>query len=230
MLRQGATTERFTVTIVRDKIDLEERSAKLRFEEFPRGDQSFKLAIIELPSFYGDRNPSKRQSSRDLRQLLAEVKREKVDGLLLDLSRNGGGLLETAVEIAGFFIPDGGVVAVKGTEGEVHVMNDPDDGLLYDGPMVVLTSRVSASASEIVAGALKDYRRAVLVGDDHTFGKGTVQSMVPLPPGLGAHPHPNTPQKPALVCERFGSKQSRHYCVKCPQRNFKVTIWLKTFR
>ncbi|MCZ6782947.1 MAG: carboxy terminal-processing peptidase [Proteobacteria bacterium] len=186
MLRQGATTERFTVTIVRDKIDLEERSAKLRFEEFPRGDQSFKLAIIELPSFYGDRNPSKRQSSRDLRQLLAEVKREKVDGLLLDLSRNGGGLLETAVEIAGFFIPDGGVVAVKGTEGEVHVMNDPDDGLLYDGPMVVLTSRVSASASEIVAGALKDYRRAVLVGDDHTFGKGTVQSMVPLPPGLGA--------------------------------------------
>ena len=186
ILRQEEATERFTVTIVRDKIDLEERSARLRFEEVEKGDDTVKLAVIELPSFYGDRNPSKRQSSRDLRKLLAEVRREKADGLLLDLSRNGGGLLETAVEIAGFFIKQGGVVAVKGTEGEVQVLGDPDDGILYDGPMVVLTSRVSASASEIVAGALKDYGRAVVVGDDHTFGKGTVQSMVPLRPGLGA--------------------------------------------
>jgi carboxyl-terminal processing protease len=186
VLRQADPAQRFTVTIVRDKIDLEERSAKLRFEERKRGDKTYKLAVIDLPSFYGDRNPAKRQSSRDLRKLLAKVRESGADGLLLDLSRNGGGLLETAVEIAGFFIEDGGVVAVKGTDADVNVLDDPDDSVLYDGPMVVLISRVSASASEIVAGAMKDYHRALIVGDDHTFGKGTVQSMVPLPPGLGA--------------------------------------------
>jgi len=186
VLRQGDTTERFQVTIVRDKIDLEEQAAKLRFEQVPLGDETFKLAILELPSFYGGRNPTDRQSSRDVRNLLERVKEEKADGLLLDLSRNGGGLLENSVEIAGFFIDEGGVVAVKDTLAKVQVLKDPDDGILYDGPMVLLTSRVSASASEIVAGAMKDYRRAVLVGDDHTFGKGTVQSMVPLPSGLGA--------------------------------------------
>jgi carboxyl-terminal processing protease len=185
ILRQEETTERRTVTIVRDKINLEERSASLRFEEAKHGELSFKLAVIELPSFYGDRNPTKRQSSRDLKNLLTRVREEKADGLLLDLSRNGGGLLETAVDIAGFFIEEGDVVAVKGTGAEAQMMRDSDDSILFDGPMVVLISRVSASASEIVAGALKDYRRAVLVGDDHTFGKGTVQSMVPLPPGLG---------------------------------------------
>jgi carboxyl-terminal processing protease len=186
VLRQADVTETLTVTIVRDKIDLEERSAKLRFEEVGEGDDALKLAVIELPSFYGDRNPTKRQSSRDLRNLLKEVKKAKADGLLLDLSRNGGGLLDTAVEIAGFFIDEGGVVAVKGTDSGVQILRDRDEAVLYDGPMVVLTSRISASASEIVAGALKDYRRAVIVGDDHTFGKGTVQSIVPLPPGLGA--------------------------------------------
>jgi carboxyl-terminal processing protease len=186
VLRQADVTQTLTVTIVRDKIDLEERSAKLRFEEIGEGDEALKLAVIELPSFYGDRNPTKRQSSRDLRNLLKKVKKSGADGLLLDLSRNGGGLLDTAVEIAGFFIDEGGVVAVKGTDSGVQILRDRDESVLYDGPMVVLTSRVSASASEIVAGALKDYRRAVIVGDDHTFGKGTVQSIVPLPPGLGA--------------------------------------------
>lgn len=186
VLRQLENAETLTVTIVRDKINLEERSAKLRFETVQRGDKKLKLAVIDLPSFYGDRNPAKRQSSRDLRNLLAEVREAKADGLLLDLSRNGGGLLETAVEITGFFIEEGGVVAVKGTDSGVQVLRDTDDSILYDGPMVILTSRVSASASEIVAGAMKDYRRAIVVGDDHTFGKGTVQSMVPLPPGLGA--------------------------------------------
>ncbi|MGH0036746.1 MAG: S41 family peptidase [Myxococcota bacterium] len=186
VLRQAEVTETLSVTIVRDKIDLEERSAKLTFEEVGEGDDALKLAIIELPSFYGDRNPTKRQSSRDLRKLLEEVEKSGADGLLLDLSRNGGGLLDTAVEIAGFFIDEGGVVAVKGTDSGVQILRDRDEDVLYDGPMVVLTSRISASASEIVAGALKDYQRAVIVGDDHTFGKGTVQSIVPLPPGLGA--------------------------------------------
>ncbi len=186
ILRQREVTETLTVTIVRDKIDLEERSAKLRFEELGEGDDKVKLAVIELPSFYGDRNPTKRQSHKDLKRLLDEVAEARADGLLLDLSRNGGGLLDTAVEIAGFFIDEGGIVAVKGTDSGVTILRDKDDSVVYGGPMVVLTSRISASASEIVAGALKDYRRAVIVGDDHTFGKGTVQSIVPLQPGLGA--------------------------------------------
>ena len=120
-----------------------------------------------------------------MRELLQRVKEEKADGLLLDLSRNGGGLLDDSVEIAGFFIRNGGVVAVKNTFAKVEVYRDPDDSLVYDGPMVLLTSRISASASEIVAGAMKDYGRAIVVGADHTFGKGTVQSMVPLPKDLG---------------------------------------------
>jgi carboxyl-terminal processing protease len=178
--------ERLLVTIVRDKINLESQAASLRVEEVEVSDQKFKLALIELPSFYGDKNPAKRQSSRDIRKLLKEAQQQGVDGVVFDLSRNGGGLLENAVEIAGLFVEDGGVVAVKDTYGKLQVMHDPDDAIVYDGPLVVMTSRVSASASEIVAGAMKDYQRAVLIGDDHTFGKGTVQSMVQLPPGLGA--------------------------------------------
>ena len=192
VLRQDDETKKFTVTIVRDKINLEEQAASLSFEtiEVPGEDgaepQTLKLAVLELPSFYGGRKPSDRQSTRDLRNLLKQVKDEKADGLLLDLSRNGGGLLDNSIEIAGFFIDDGGVVAVKNTFEKLQVLEDPDQGILYEGPMVIYTSRVSASASEIVAGAMKDYRRAVLVGDDHTFGKGTVQSMHPLADGLGA--------------------------------------------
>ena len=178
--------ERLDVAIVRDKINLEEQAASLRIEEVELDGETFRLGLLELPSFYGDKNPAKRQSSRDMRKLLKEAKKKKVDGVLLDLSRNGGGLLENAVEIAGLFVEEGGVVAVKDTYGKLQVMRDPDDAIVYDGPLVVMTSRVSASASEIVAGAMKDYKRALLIGDDHTFGKGTVQSMVQLPPGLGA--------------------------------------------
>ncbi|MEZ4215429.1 MAG: S41 family peptidase [Myxococcota bacterium] len=177
---------RLNVAIVRERIDLEESAASLRVEEIERGDKKLRLGFVDLPSFYGDHNPAKRQSSRDMRKLLKEAKQENLDGLVLDLSRNGGGLLENAVEIAGLFVADGGVVAVKDTYGKLQVMHDPDDAIAWDGPLVVLTSRFSASASEIVAGAMKDYHRALLVGDDHTFGKGTVQSMVRQPPGLGA--------------------------------------------
>jgi carboxyl-terminal processing protease len=187
VLRQGEKAERFTVAIERDTIDLEQQAAKLRFEERQVGERTLKLAVLELPAFYGEtRDPSKRLGSRDVARLLTKVREEKADGLLLDLSRNGGGLLDDAVRISGFFIREGGVVAVKEGDGPRRVLDDPHDGILYDGPMVVLTSRVSASASEILAGALKDYRRAVIVGDDHTFGKGTVQSVVPWRPGAGA--------------------------------------------
>ena len=180
--------ERRRVTIVRDRIDLEQQAAKLDIREIQQGDRVFKLGVLELPSFYGDSDPrTKRQGSRDVRRLLYEAREAEVDGILLDLSRNGGGLLDDAVKITGFFLKEGGVVSVRDTEESNYIHKDPDRGILYSGPLVVLTSRISASASEILAGAMKDYRRAVIVGDDHTFGKGTVQSMIPLGrPDLGA--------------------------------------------
>ena len=186
VLRQTDKTERFRVSIVRDKIDLEEQAAKLRVEEMEVEGRELKLGVLELPSFYGDRDPTKRQGSRDVARLLRQAKRDGVQGLVLDLSRNGGGLLEDAVTISGFFIREGGIVAIGGGGEPERVMNDPNDDVLWTEPLVVLTSRVSASASEILAGAMKDYRRAVVVGDDQTFGKGTVQSVFPLRPGLGA--------------------------------------------
>jgi carboxyl-terminal processing protease len=186
VLRQGATAERFPLTIERDTIDLAEQAAKLRFETRTVDGRDYKLALIELPSFYGDSDPSRRQCTDDLERLLHEVKEAEVDGLLLDLSRNGGGLLEHAVKISGFFLRKGEVVGVENSRGQLQVLSDRDDRILYAGPLVVHTSRVSASASEILAGALKDYKRAVITGDDHTFGKGTVQTVTPLPPGQGA--------------------------------------------
>jgi carboxyl-terminal processing protease len=187
ILRQEENTERFQVAIQRDTIDLMEQAAKLSFETVVEDGRTLKIAVLDLPSFYGDQDPSKRKGSRDVARLLLQAKESKADGLILDLSRNGGGLLEDAVAISGFFISEGGIVAVKESdEKEGRVMPDPDDGILFTGPMVILVSRWSASASEILAGALKDYGRALIVGDDHTFGKGTVQSVFPLRPGLGA--------------------------------------------
>jgi carboxyl-terminal processing protease len=186
VLRKGETTERLQVAIKRDKVTIEDSAATLKFEEVEIGGQKKKLAILDLPTFYGDPDPAKRQSGRDVRELLRQVKAEKADGLLLDLSRNGGGKLESSVEIAGLFIREGGIVAVKDVFSQVQVLEDNDEDIIYDGPLVILTSRITASASEIVAGAMKDYERAVIVGDDHTFGKGTVQSFVHQPGRLGA--------------------------------------------
>jgi len=186
VLRQGATTERFTVRLVRDKINLEEQAAKLRFEDVEVDGRKHKLAILELPSFYGDKETGNRQATDDVVKLLKEAREAGAEGLLLDLSRNGGGLLDYAVKITGFFIGKGGVVAVGDSRQQTQVLDDPDDGIEWSGPLVVLTSRVTASAAEIFAGAVKDYRRGVIVGDDQTFGKGSVQTVAPLPPGLGA--------------------------------------------
>ncbi len=186
VLRQGEKTERFQIEIVRDKIDLTEQAAKLHFEEREVDGRTIKLAVLELPSFYGHADPSERQSSDDVARLLAEVNESGADGLVLDLSRNGGGLLEHAVTISGYFLRRGDVVSIENGRGQRQRLADRDERVLYAGPLVVLTSRASASASEILAGALKDYARAVIVGDDHTFGKGTVQTVQTLPPGQGA--------------------------------------------
>lgn len=188
ILRKTDTTERLEVSIIRDKVTIEDAAATLEIQEVEgEGEgKTRKLAIIDLPTFYGDADPSKRQSGRDVRDLLRQAREKNVDGVLLDLSRNGGGKLDSSREIAGLFIREGGVVAVKNVFSEVQVLRDPADDIVYDGPLVILTSRITASASEIVAGALQDYGRAIIVGDDHTFGKGTVQSYVNQPGRLGA--------------------------------------------
>ncbi len=187
ILREVEKTERFPITLVRDKIDLKERAAKLRFEERQIGERKVKLAVLELSSFYGDASSATdRQCPDDVMKLLDQARRQGAEGLLLDLSTNGGGVLEHAVRISGFFVRSGEIVRIVDSRGQSKPLWDRDDKILWSGPMVVHTSRVSASASEILAGALKDYGRAVITGDDHTFGKGTVQTVSSLPPGLGA--------------------------------------------
>lgn len=184
VLRDGKT---FEAEIVRDKIDIKEQAAKITYETREVNGKKLKIGVIDLPSFYGGgERGAGRSSYEDTRKLLIEAKKNKVDGVVLNLSRNGGGLLEDAVRISGLFIRLGGVVATKNTEGKVEVLSDKDPDIVYEGPLVVLISRFSASASEILAGALKDYKRAVVVGEDHTFGKGTVQVLNPLPLDLGA--------------------------------------------
>jgi carboxyl-terminal processing protease len=203
ILRQADRTDRFDVTITRDKIDMKEQEAKIAYEMRTVNGRPYRFGVIDLPSFYGDEKENK-SSYEDVKSLLAEAGRRPVDGIVLDLSRNGGGLLGEAVRLAGLFLGKGGIVATKdsrervtilangsvapGTKGDKRkVVKFPaeDPRTIYTGPLVVLTSRLSASASEIVAGALKDYRRAVIVGSDHTFGKGSVQEVTPLPWDLG---------------------------------------------
>lgn len=185
ILRQGDKTSNFDVTITRDKIDIKESAAKLTYETKKVGEKTFKVGLIDLPSFYGGGKDG-RSSFTDMKKLVLEASKNKVDGLVLDLSRNGGGLLDDAVRIAGLFIKKGPVVATKSSDEKVDILSDRDEEIAYSGPLLVLTSRLSASASEILAGALKDYHRAVIVGSDHTFGKGTVQVVTDLPSGMGA--------------------------------------------
>jgi carboxyl-terminal processing protease len=186
ILRQGDKVENFKVTLVRDKVDLKDQAAKITYEKRTVDGKSYKLGIIDLPSFYGGGKGEGRSCSQDVKDLLRQAKAAKVDGIILDLSKNGGGLLDQAVQIGGLFIKKGNIVATKSTDGRVEMLDDQDPETQWSGPLVVLTSRLSASASEILAGALKDYHRAVIIGGDHSFGKGTVQVLAPLPDNLGA--------------------------------------------
>lgn len=186
ILRQAEKTDRFEVAILRDKIDIKDQAAKINYETRKVGDKTLKYGIIDLPSFYGEGRAGKRSSATDVKKLLEEAKTQKVDGIVLNLSRNGGGLLSDAVDISGLFLKKGGIVATQDTKRRVEVIADRESDTVYSGPLVVLTSRLSASASEILAGALKDYKRAVIIGGDHTFGKGTVQVVNPFPGDLGA--------------------------------------------
>jgi carboxyl-terminal processing protease len=176
-----------TVALMREEIKLEDKEARAKIIEVPteKGDVT-KLAVLDLPSFYEDmegRNgPNHKSTTEDVALLLKKLKRENISGLILDLRQNGGGSLDEAINLTGLFIKKGPVVQVKDAAGKISLGSDKASSALYEGPMIVLTSRFSASASEILAGALQDYERALVVGDSSTFGKGTVQSVLELAP------------------------------------------------
>lgn len=178
----------FTVSLVRDQIKLEDDAASLLTETRTVDGKKRTFGIINLPSFYNDGKRGGRSAHSDVRKVIEEAKKKKVDGLVLDLSMNGGGSLDDAVRIAGLFIKTGNVVKQSTKDdpkGLKSTLADNDPAVNWTGPLVILVSRVSASASEIVAGALQDYGRAVVVGADHTFGKGTVQTVIDIPPYSG---------------------------------------------
>ena len=176
---------RKTVTIVRDEVKLEDQQAKARIVDWPQTNgPTLRLGVINLPAFYGGfgqktgTTPS--SATADVAKLIRKLETEHIQGLVLDLRQNGGGSLEEAITLTGLFIHDGPVVQTREPDGRMNVDSDTDSAELYDGPLIVLTSRFSASASEILAGALQDYGRALIVGDESTFGKGTVQTVIPL--------------------------------------------------
>ena len=178
-------SELHTVKIVREKIKLEDSAAHgAIFEEGEKPDGSpNKIGVIELPSFYadmGDGGPGGRRTTTDVKKILDDFNKKEVDAVVLDLRRNGGGSLREAIDCTGLFIDLGPVVQVKNPYGEIEKLNDEDSGMAWDKPLVVLTSKFSASASEILAGAVQDYNRGLVVGDTTTHGKGTVQSLVNL--------------------------------------------------
>ncbi|SCX80050.1 carboxyl-terminal processing protease [Pseudomonas flexibilis] len=173
------------VTLTREAVKLEEQAAKKSVLNLEHEGRSYKLGVIEIPAFYLDfkayraGDPNYKSTTRDVKKLLTELKQEKVDGVVIDLRNNGGGSLQEATELTGLFIEQGPTVLVRNSDGRVDVLADENPGAYYTGPMAVLVNRLSASASEIFAGAMQDYHRALIIGVQ-TFGKGTVQSIQPL--------------------------------------------------
>jgi len=182
---EGDPSERREVSIVREKVKLTARLARAEVYEFPTEQGMVPIGVIELPSFYGPSPEGEDNSnaSRDVEELIGKLKAMGVKGLVLDLRRNGGGLLTEAVDVTGLFIPVGPVVQVRNTRGYVRELLDRNPRVAWEGPLLVLTSRYSASASEIVAGALKNHNRALVVGDSATHGKGTVQAIYEMDSG-----------------------------------------------
>jgi C-terminal peptidase (prc) len=186
--KAGDAKKRFDVTLTREKVNLEDEAASILYQDKEVNGKKLKIGVINFPSFYADSRRGGRSSAADMKKLIKEANEKKVDGLVLDLSNNGGGSLEDAVKIAGLFFQTGNVVKQSSkNEGKAEAaLRDTDPTVDWAGPLVVLTSRISASASEIVSGTLQDYKRAVIVGGDHTYGKGSVQSVLPIPNNLGA--------------------------------------------
>ena len=206
------------LSLTRREITLDDQAAKAKIVELPNGTgEALRLGVIDLPSFYarfevGGNKPLELANARegsapisttaDVASLLKKLKEENVAGVILDLRRNGGGSLEEAIKLTGLFIKEGPVVQVRNFEGKIEVDEDPDSSVTYAGPLIVLTSKFSASASEILAGALQDYGRALIVGDASTHGKGTVQSVNPLGMMLRLPPT-NDPGALKLTIKKF---------------------------
>jgi carboxyl-terminal processing protease len=175
------------LTLTRARIRLEEQAAKSKLIDLPaaNGEPARRIGVIDLPAFYQDferrrdENGDYASATRDVKKLLAQFKAQGVDGVIVDLRNNGGGSLDEAVNLTGLFIDRGPVVQVRESSGRVSVDGDDNAGVAWDGPLAVLVNRGSASASEIFAGAIKDYGRGLIIGEN-TFGKGTVQNMVDL--------------------------------------------------
>lgn len=207
----GDSSSREVITLTRAEIPLEEQAAKARLIEVPGvGGSPQRLGVIDLPSFYASFDPTRtrekaevKSTTADVRKLIEKLKKEDMAGLILDLRRNGGGSLEEAIRLTGLFIRKGPVVQVLDVRGAREVESDNDPDVAYDGPLVVLTSKFSASASEIVAGALQDYGRALIVGEVSTHGKGTVQSVNPLQPYLSFSRITTDPGALKLTIKKF---------------------------
>ncbi|MDH1631986.1 carboxy terminal-processing peptidase [Pseudomonas mosselii] len=173
------------VSITREAVKLEEQAAKKSVLKLKQDGRDYKLGIIEIPAFYLDfkayraGDPDYKSTTRDVKKLLTELQKEKVDGVVIDLRNNGGGSLQEATELTSLFIEKGPTVLVRNADGRVDVLEDENPGAFYKGPLALLVNRLSASASEIFAGAMQDYHRALIIGGQ-TFGKGTVQTIQPL--------------------------------------------------
>jgi carboxyl-terminal processing protease len=181
-------SDRKIIAITRDRIELKDSEARSQVIE--RGKKAdgtpYRIGVIQLPSFYMDMDGARlglsdyKSTTRDVRRLLEQFKTDNVDSVVIDLRWNGGGSLTEAVNMTGLFIDSGPVVQVKGSEGRTQPYKDPDPGLVWQGPMVVIINKFSASASEIFAGAIQDYGRGIVIGDHSTHGKGTVQQLFDL--------------------------------------------------
>ncbi len=170
------------IPIIRGVVQIEGTFVKNAVIDAPDGG---KIGYILIPSFYRNIDKEKkgeeaRNATNDTRKAIKDLKKNKLEGIILDLRNDGGGSLADAVDIAGLFIKSGPIVQVKDSSGQIRVLNDDDDSIEYSGPLVVLVNKFSASASEIVTAALQDYKRAVIVGGEHTYGKGTVQTVINL--------------------------------------------------
>jgi carboxyl-terminal processing protease len=196
----GGSGTRKEIVLTRNVVNLDSSRAHAAIFEVPDAEGRISpIGVITLPTFYGPdvSSDGKAQNSatKDIEELITRLKAARVKGLVLDLRRNGGGLLSEAISLTGLFIKNGPVVQVRSYSGEIKVDDDEDSTVAYDGPLAVLVSRFSASASEIVAGALQNYGRAIIVGDSSTHGKGTVQTVLELRRVPGLNFGFNTPRE-----------------------------------
>jgi carboxyl-terminal processing protease len=173
------------LALTRAKITLESQAAQKEVHTLKRGDQDLRVGIISVPSFYQDfqarvaGDADYRSTTRDVRRLIDELRTEGIGSLVIDLRDNGGGHLSEATSLVGLFVERGPIVQLRETNGRIEVLDDPEPGVAWEGPLVVLVNRASASASEIFAGAIQDYQRGLVVGQQ-TYGKGSVQNLYPL--------------------------------------------------